>query len=141
MNFKFVKRVSFVFQAGLRANDSKISYDNKQPPPPPIPPAAPPPPPPCAPPPPPGAPPPPPLLGVGPPPPGPPLPSLAVTTRKNVPQPTNPLKAFNWVKLPDTKVSGTVWSEIDETKLYQTMELETIDKIFCAYQKSGTAVG
>ncbi|XP_034140969.1 disheveled-associated activator of morphogenesis 1-A-like [Drosophila guanche] len=57
--------------------------------------------------------------------------------KKNVPQPTNPLKSFNWSKLPDAKLQGTVWSELDESKLYNNMELESIDKLFSAYQKNG----
>jgi hypothetical protein len=60
--------------------------------------------------------------------------------KKNVPQPSNPLKSFNWSKLPDAKVTGTIWSELDDTKLYTAMELENIDKLFCAYQKNGVAV-
>lgn len=58
---------------------------------------------------------------------------------KNVPQPSNPLKSFNWSKLPDTKVNGTIWTELDDTKLYTAMELESIDRLFCAYQKNGVA--
>uniref|UniRef100_A0A1B0ATF1 Disheveled-associated activator of morphogenesis 1 n=1 Tax=Glossina palpalis gambiensis TaxID=67801 RepID=A0A1B0ATF1_9MUSC len=57
--------------------------------------------------------------------------------KKNVPQPTNPLKSFNWSKLPDAKVEGTVWSELDESKWYNNIELEAIDKLFSAYQKNG----
>jgi dishevelled associated activator of morphogenesis len=60
--------------------------------------------------------------------------------QKNVPQPSNPLKSFNWSKLPDTKVTGTIWSELDDTKLYTAMELENIDRLFCAYQKNGVPV-
>lgn len=60
--------------------------------------------------------------------------------KKNVPQPSNPLKSFNWSKLPDAKVQGTIWSELDDTKLYSNIELENIDKLFCAYQKNGVAV-
>lgn len=60
--------------------------------------------------------------------------------KKNVPQPTNPLKSFNWSKLPDAKVQGTVWSELDESKWYTNIELESIDKLFSAYQKNGVAV-
>ncbi|SPP90122.1 blast:Disheveled-associated activator of morphogenesis 1 [Drosophila guanche] len=60
--------------------------------------------------------------------------------KKNVPQPTNPLKSFNWSKLPDAKLQGTVWSELDESKLYNNMELESIDKLFSAYQKNGVQV-
>lgn len=60
--------------------------------------------------------------------------------KKNVPQPSNPLKSFNWSKLPDAKVQGTIWSELDDSKLYTNIELENIDKLFCAYQKNGVQV-
>lgn len=97
-------------------------------------------------------PPPPPMMAAPPPPPcpgPPPPPAMSVKAptapkadalRKNIPQPTNPLKSFNWSKLPDAKVQGTVWSELDESKYYHTMELESIDKLFSAYQKNGTVV-
>lgn len=58
---------------------------------------------------------------------------------KNVPQPSNPLKSFNWSKIPEQKLQGTIWSELDDTKLYNVMDLESIDKIFCAYQKNGVS--
>lgn len=97
------------------------------------------------------APPPPPLAPPPPPCPAPPPPLCAPMappveplkteiTRKNVPQPSNPLKSFNWSKLPDAKLNGTIWNELDDTKLYNAMELEYIDKLFCAYQKNGVAV-
>ncbi|GBP65290.1 Disheveled-associated activator of morphogenesis 2 [Eumeta japonica] len=57
--------------------------------------------------------------------------------KKNVPQPGNPLKSFNWSKLPDAKLHGTIWQELDDTKLYNTIDLHSIDKMFCAYQKNG----
>ena len=69
-----------------------------------------------------------------------PPPPKAELAKKNVPQPTNPLKSFNWSKLPDAKVQGTVWSELDESKCYNNIELESIDKLFCAYQKNGVTV-
>lgn len=62
------------------------------------------------------------------------------TQKKNVPQPSNPLKSFNWSKLPDAKLQGTIWSELDDTKLYSNIELESIDKLFSAYQKNGVTV-
>lgn len=87
--------------------------------------------------------PPPPPPGPAPPPPppssaplAPPAPQRPV---KTVPQPSNPLKSFNWSKLPDTKLTGTVWSELDDTKLYSTIGLDAIDRLFCAYQKNGVA--
>lgn len=97
------------------------------------------------PPPPPLAPPPPPMAPGPPPPPCAPMapaiePHKIEMVKKNVPQPSNPLKSFNWSKIPDVKLNGTIWSELDDTKLYNAMELECIDKLFCAYQKSGVAV-
>ncbi|XP_049825993.1 disheveled-associated activator of morphogenesis 1 isoform X2 [Aethina tumida] len=96
------------------------------------------------PPPPPLAPPPPPMAPGPPPPPCAPMapaiePHKIEMVKKNVPQPSNPLKSFNWSKIPDVKLNGTIWSELDDTKLYNAMELECIDKLFCAYQKSGVA--
>ncbi|XP_017086779.1 disheveled-associated activator of morphogenesis 1 isoform X2 [Drosophila eugracilis] len=100
------------------------------PPPPPMAPSMmPPPPPPC-----PGAPPPPSMPQTTA-----PAPPKTDLPKKNVPQPTNPLKSFNWSKLPDAKLQGTVWSELDESKLYNNMELESIDKLFSAYQKNGVS--
>ncbi|XP_017787328.1 PREDICTED: disheveled-associated activator of morphogenesis 1 isoform X2 [Nicrophorus vespilloides] len=95
---------------------------------------------PIPPPPPPLAPPPPPAPGPPPPPcapMAPPEPLRMEMPKKNVPQPANPLKSFNWSKLPDAKLNGTIWSELDDTKLYNAMELDNIDKLFCAYQKNG----
>lgn len=85
------------------------------------------------PPPPPLAPPPPPLMMPAAPPP------MKVEIIKNVPQPSNPLKSFNWSKIPEQKLQGTIWSELDDSKLYNVMDLESIDKIFCAYQKNGVS--
>lgn len=69
----------------------------------------------------------------------PPMPKLD-GPKKNIPQSAQPLKSFNWSKLPDMKVQGTVWSELDETKWYNSMDLESIDKLFSAYQKNGVSV-
>ncbi|XP_036437616.1 disheveled-associated activator of morphogenesis 1b isoform X1 [Colossoma macropomum] len=116
------------------------------PPPPPPPPGGmmppPPPPPPCGammpppPPPPPGGPPPPlgrPPLGGPPPPPGAPVgPALK---KKNIPQPSNPLKSFNWAKLSENKLEGTVWAEVDDSKVFKILDLTDIEKTFSAYQR------
>uniref|UniRef100_A0A8C7G4H7 Dishevelled associated activator of morphosis 1 n=1 Tax=Oncorhynchus kisutch TaxID=8019 RepID=A0A8C7G4H7_ONCKI len=97
------------------------------PPPPPPPPGGMPPPPP----PPPGGPPPPPGMGP-PPPPGAPMgPGL----KKNIPQPSNPLKSFNWAKL--NKLEGTVWTDVDDIKVFKILDLEDIEKTFSAYQRHG----
>ncbi|XP_077367660.1 disheveled-associated activator of morphogenesis 1b isoform X1 [Festucalex cinctus] len=105
-------------------------------PPPPPPPGGTVPPPPPPPPPPPGGPPPPPghpPLGGVPPPPGAPLgPSLQ---RKNIPQPGNPLKSFNWSKLAENKLEGTVWMEVDDARVFKILDLEDIEKTFSAYQR------
>ncbi|XP_050057795.1 disheveled-associated activator of morphogenesis 1-like isoform X3 [Aphis gossypii] len=63
------------------------------------------------------------------------LPQLAVRQRSvEIPKPSAPLKSFNWAKLPETKEAGTVWTDIDEGKMYSSIDLETVDKLFCAYQ-------
>uniref|UniRef100_A0A8C5DHN7 Dishevelled associated activator of morphogenesis 1b n=1 Tax=Gouania willdenowi TaxID=441366 RepID=A0A8C5DHN7_GOUWI len=102
------------------------------PPPPPPPSGGMPPPPP--PPPPPGGPPPPlgrPSIGGIPPPPGAPLgPSLK---KKNIPQPSNALKSFNWSKL--AELEGTVWMDVDDAKVFKILDLEDIEKTFSAYQR------
>ncbi|KAK3541983.1 hypothetical protein QTP86_009221 [Hemibagrus guttatus] len=104
------------------------------PPPPPPPPSSamlppPPPPPPGGPPPLPGRP----ALGGPPPPPGAPVgPTLK---KKNIPQPSNPLKSFNWSKLPENKLEGTVWAEVDDYKVFKILDLEDIEKTFSAYQR------
>lgn len=83
----------------------------------------------------------------GPPPPMPPMMGMAPMAsikvelpKKNIPPSANPLKSFNWSKLPDAKVNGTIWSELDESKLYNSMDLESVDRLFCAYQKNGMQV-
>ncbi|KAK7133206.1 hypothetical protein R3I94_015168 [Phoxinus phoxinus] len=104
------------------------------PPPPPPPPGSammppPPPPPPGGPPPPPGRPP----FGDAPPPPGGPMgPSLK---KKNIPQPSNPLKSFNWAKLSENKLEGTVWTDVDDSKVFKILDLVDIEKTFSAYQR------
>uniref|UniRef100_A0AAX7SFX6 Dishevelled associated activator of morphogenesis 1b n=1 Tax=Astatotilapia calliptera TaxID=8154 RepID=A0AAX7SFX6_ASTCA len=100
------------------------------PPPPPggmMPPPPPPPPPPGGPPPPPGLPP----IGGIPPPPGAPLGSSL--KKKNIPQPSNPLKSFNWSKL--AELEGTVWMEVDDAKVFKVLDLDDIEKTFSAYQR------
>jgi len=55
-----------------------------------------------------------------------------------IPKSSAPLKSFNWAKLPETKVAGTIWADIDEGKMYSLIDLETVDKLFCAYQNQKT---
>ncbi|XP_060789763.1 disheveled-associated activator of morphogenesis 1 [Neoarius graeffei] len=95
------------------------------PPPPPPPPGGIPPPPP--PPPPPGAPPPPAGLLFGSP--------GSSAQKKNIPQPSNPLKSFNWAKLNENKLEGTVWKELDDIRVFKILDLEDIEKMFSAYQR------
>uniref|UniRef100_A0A4X2LQ34 Dishevelled associated activator of morphogenesis 2 n=1 Tax=Vombatus ursinus TaxID=29139 RepID=A0A4X2LQ34_VOMUR len=95
------------------------------PPPPPLPPGGPPPPP--------GAPP---CFGMGMPPPVASLPSGCPPLRKKcVPQPSHPLKSFNWVKLNEERISDTVWNEIDDLQVFQVLDLEDLEKMFSAYQR------
>ena len=85
-------------------------------------------------------PPPPPLNGPPPPPPPGCFPNAMQpkpVVKKDVPPSSVPLKCFNWTKIPDTKVAGTIWTELDEAKLYKVIDLGEFDKLFSAYQKNG----
>ncbi|NXE51813.1 DAAM2 protein, partial [Casuarius casuarius] len=55
--------------------------------------------------------------------------------RKTIPQPTNALKSFNWSKLPENKLAGTVWTEIDDAKVFKILDLEDLERTFSAYQR------
>ncbi|XP_032228211.1 disheveled-associated activator of morphogenesis 1-A [Nematostella vectensis] len=133
-------KISNLSSAMAAANKPSPMAGMPPPPPPPPPPGfpggAPPPPPPPF-----GAPPPPALNGGPPPPPGvkvdgAPSSFFGFTKQPNrkTPKPSNPLKSFNWSKLPDSKIKGTVWTDIDDTKVYNEMDLEDFDRMFSAYQ-------
>ncbi len=67
--------------------------------------------------------------------------SSSTSVKKDIPRASNPLKSFNWSKLPDCKVDGTIWTEIDETRLYRNLNLTEIDRLFSAYHgKNGMLV-
>ncbi|RXG62063.1 Disheveled-associated activator of morphogenesis 2 [Armadillidium vulgare] len=75
-------------------------------------------------------PPPPPLLnGIGPPP---PPPQQAFRPPKKIPKSTTQLRAFNWSKLPEARLVGTVFATLDESPLYKALDLEDIDRTFDA---------
>uniref|UniRef100_A0A9J7ZZQ9 Dishevelled associated activator of morphogenesis 2 n=1 Tax=Cyprinus carpio carpio TaxID=630221 RepID=A0A9J7ZZQ9_CYPCA len=147
----------------LRSAREQVLDLSSFPPPPPIafssPPPPPPPPPPGGPPPPPGAPP---IISGVPPPPGPA--SISSTTSlhtKSIPQPSQPLKSFNWSKLGElfiffkfsdtipslqssfliiflffqNKITGTIWFEIDDRRAFKVLDLKDIEKMFSAYQR------
>uniref|UniRef100_A0A671K849 Disheveled-associated activator of morphogenesis 2-like n=1 Tax=Sinocyclocheilus anshuiensis TaxID=1608454 RepID=A0A671K849_9TELE len=120
-----------------------MMMDSFPPPPPPTafssPPPPPPPPPPGGPPPPPGAPP---IFSGVPPPPGPA--SISSTTSlctKSIPQPSQPLKSFNWSKLGENKITGTIWYEIDDRRAFKVLDLKDIEKMFSAYQRQQKETG
>ncbi|XP_010774733.1 disheveled-associated activator of morphogenesis 1-like [Notothenia coriiceps] len=71
-------------------------------------------------------------LFAPPPPPGAPL---GTAQRKNIPRPSNPLKSFNWSKLPESQIEGTIWKEMDDLKVFKVLDLEEFQKTFSAYQK------
>ncbi|XP_037596395.1 disheveled-associated activator of morphogenesis 1 [Cebus imitator] len=108
-------------ECDAKTQEKEEMMQTLNPPPPPLPPGGPPPPP--------G---PPPLGGIMPPP-GAPM-GLALK-KKNIPQPTNALKSFNWSKLPENKLEGTVWTEIDDTKVFKLLDLEDLERTFSAYQR------
>ncbi|CAG5866203.1 unnamed protein product [Menidia menidia] len=106
------------------------------PPPPPLPfscpPPPPPPPPPGAPPPPPGAPP---IFGAPPPPMPSSFSSMSTMRTKSIPQPSHPLKSFNWAKLGENSINGTIWNDIDDLRAFKILDLKDIEKMFSAYQR------
>ncbi|XP_053375158.1 disheveled-associated activator of morphogenesis 1-like [Mercenaria mercenaria] len=55
--------------------------------------------------------------------------------RRNVPKPKQPLKSFNWTKLEDNKIKGSIWNDLDDSKLYPLLDLEEFERTFSAYQK------
>ncbi|KFV63956.1 Disheveled-associated activator of morphogenesis 2, partial [Dryobates pubescens] len=97
-------------------------------------------PPPPAPPPPPGGPPPPPgappFFSMGMPPPSTTTFSSGTSLKKkSIPQPSHPLKSFNWAKLSEERIHGTIWNEIDDLKAFKVLDLEDFEKMFSAYQR------
>ncbi|KAF1605289.1 UNVERIFIED_CONTAM: Disheveled-associated activator of morphogenesis 2, partial [Eudyptes pachyrhynchus] len=103
-------------------------------------------PPPPAPPPPPGGPPPPPgappFFSMGMPPPSTTTFSSCGTNlkKKSIPQPSHPLKSFNWAKLSEERIHGTIWNEIDDLKAFKVLDLEDFEKMFSAYQRHQVGV-
>uniref|UniRef100_A0A3Q1BCM3 Dishevelled associated activator of morphogenesis 2 n=1 Tax=Amphiprion ocellaris TaxID=80972 RepID=A0A3Q1BCM3_AMPOC len=102
------------------------------PPPPPLPfscppPPPPPPPPPGAPPPPPGAPP---IFGAPPPPVPSSFNSMSTMRSKSIPQPSHPLKSFNWAKIGENMINGTIWNDIDDLRAFKILDLKDIEKMF-----------
>lgn len=85
------------------------------------------------PPPPPGPPPPPPPSAPGAPPP--PPPGGGMFSKSLGPKPKNPMKSFNWTKIPDMKLTGTVWSNLDTKKTFKILDLNDFEHKFSAYQK------
>ena len=70
-------------------------------------------------------PPPPPPCGVPPPPPpgAPPPPANTAASKKNAPQAKQPMKSFNWSKLPDSVIKTTIWQDIDDTRVCEVVVL------------------
>ncbi|RXM30311.1 Disheveled-associated activator of morphogenesis 2 [Acipenser ruthenus] len=50
-------------------------------------------------------------------------------------QPSHPLKSFNWSKLGENKINGTIWHEIDDMQAFKVLDLEDFEKMFSAYQR------
>uniref|UniRef100_A0A7N6C5M9 Dishevelled associated activator of morphogenesis 2 n=1 Tax=Anabas testudineus TaxID=64144 RepID=A0A7N6C5M9_ANATE len=91
-----------------------------------------------SPPPPPGAPP---IFGA-PPPPVPCSFNTATTMRsKSIPQPSHPLKSFNWAKLRENDINGTIWNDIDDLRAFKILDLKDIEKMFSAYQRQQKETG
>ncbi|KAF7648127.1 hypothetical protein LDENG_00161540 [Lucifuga dentata] len=75
------------------------------------------------------------LAPFAPPPPPPPGAPLGGSKKKNIPRPSNLLKSFNWSKLPENKIEGTIWSEIDDLNVFNVLDLDDFQRTFSAYQR------
>uniref|UniRef100_A0A669CCS7 Dishevelled associated activator of morphosis 2 n=1 Tax=Oreochromis niloticus TaxID=8128 RepID=A0A669CCS7_ORENI len=53
----------------------------------------------------------------------------------SIPQPSHPLKSFNWAKLGENMINGTIWSDIDDLRAFKILDLKDIEKMFSAYQR------
>ncbi|KJE91529.1 DAAM1 protein [Capsaspora owczarzaki ATCC 30864] len=86
-------------------------------------------------------PPPPPMMGGPPPPPGMPgMPGMGAASKlppRKRPAPTNPVKSFNWQKMPDSKIDKTVWIDLDDSKVFAQLDVDEFETMFSAYQKTG----
>ncbi|PVD26555.1 hypothetical protein C0Q70_14232 [Pomacea canaliculata] len=93
----------------------------------------------CPPPPPPGAPPPPPPAPGAPPAPcapgGSSLSAVLSAKLKNIPKPSQSLKSFNWTKVPESKISGSIWQDLNHSKMFGSLDLQDFEHTFSAYQK------
>ncbi|CAL1531259.1 unnamed protein product [Lymnaea stagnalis] len=95
------------------------------------------------------SPPPPPPPGLPAPPPPPPAPGAPTASHfgilaakfKGNPKPNVPMKSFNWTKVPENQISGTVWNDINHSKVYSCLDLEDFQRTFSAYQKPVTEEG
>ncbi|KAJ8346130.1 hypothetical protein SKAU_G00303230 [Synaphobranchus kaupii] len=63
------------------------------------------------------------------------VPSAASLRNKSIPQPSHPLKSFNWAKLGENKITGTIWHDIDDLRAFKILDLKDIEKMFSAYQR------
>ena len=78
-----------------------------------------------------------------PPPPGAPPPPGTMTNKKNIPKSKQPMKSFNWSKLPDSVIKTTIWQDIDDTRvctMYYVMLLISIC-VRCSYVVGWLVVG
>lgn len=55
--------------------------------------------------------------------------------KKSIPQPSHPLKSFNWSKLNEDRIDGTIWNEIDDIRAFKVLDLDDFEKMFSAYQR------
>ncbi|KAI4803929.1 hypothetical protein KUCAC02_025574 [Chaenocephalus aceratus] len=54
---------------------------------------------------------------------------------KSIPTPSHPLKSFNWAKLGENVINGTIWNDIDDLRAFKILDLKDIEKMFSAYQR------
>ena len=51
-----------------------------------------------------------------------------------MPTPPKPLKCLNWYKIPNHKVNGTIWANLQGKNIYEDLDLGKVDRLFPALQ-------
>ncbi|KAK6997787.1 disheveled-associated activator of morphogenesis 1 [Biomphalaria glabrata] len=60
---------------------------------------------------------------------------------KGNPKPNAPMKSFNWTKISENQISGSIWNDLNHAKMYASLDLEEFQRTFSAYQKPVTEEG
>ncbi|KAH9489536.1 Dishevelled associated activator of morphogenesis 2 [Bulinus truncatus] len=60
---------------------------------------------------------------------------------KGNPKPNVPMKSFNWTKISENQITGSIWNDLNHAKMYASLDLDDFQRTFSAYQKPVTEEG